>query len=303
MSRARGDSRNWTPGAVVDHFEVLGLLWSGCSGSNVYRARDTRLERDVVIKEEFFEGEERRRLFEREAKLLASLNHPNVAAIYSFEEIPGSSAAAASRHILVMEPVEGEVLSQRLKSGTIPMAEALSIARDIAAGLEAAHAKGIVHRDLKPGNVMLSADGRVKLLDFGLHCPTVTDAGTGTGVLGTAAYMSPEQVRGQRVDTRSDVWSFGVVLWELLTGKRLFSGQNTPNTLAAVLREPLDFRKLPLATPLFVRNLVERCLQRDADKRLADIGEARRGLAPAQTSTNVDPGEKELTVGADSPSV
>jgi serine/threonine-protein kinase len=256
----------------------------------VWRAKDTRLARDVAVKvlpEEFFEGGERRQRFEREAKLLASLNHPNIAAVYSFEEIPGSSP------LLVMELVEGEPLSKRMKSGAIPTGEALSIGRDIAAALEAAHAKGIVHRDLKPGNVMISTDRRVKLLDFGLaksfgesvatedlsESPTLSAAGTEAGViLGTAAYMSPEQARGQRVDTRADIWAFGVVLYEMLAGARLFRGESTTDTLAAVLREQVDFSRLPASTPREVRDLLERCLERDFQKRRADIGEARRVL-------------------------
>jgi TolB-like protein len=290
-----------SPGVRLGPYEILALLGVGGMGE-VWRAKDSRLGRNVAVKvlpEEFFEDEERRIRFEREARLLASLNHPGIAAIHSFEEIPGpssSSAPGATRHLLVMELVEGDALSKRMKAGKIPMVEALSIGRDIAAALEAAHAKGIVHRDLKPGNVMMSSDGRVKLLDFGLakafekepaspdfsHSPTVTTAGTEAGViLGTAAYMSPEQARGQHVDARSDVWAFGVVLWELLTGRRLFRGQSTPDTLAAVLREPVDFKHLPLSTPREVQVLLAQCLERDPDKRLAEIGEARRTLERA----------------------
>src|ERR1022692_1854845 len=280
-----------SPGARLGPYEILAPLGAGGMGE-VWRATDTRLGREVAVKvlpEEFFEGEQARQRFEREAKLLASLNHPNIAAVYSFEESGG-------RHLLVMELVEGESLSKRMKAGAILMGEALAIARDIAAALEAAHAKAIVHRDLKPGNVMISSEGRVKLLDFGLakaferklatpdfsHSPTVTAAGTEAGViLGTAAYMSPEQARGQRVDARTDIWAFGVVLYEMLTGRRLFQGQSTPDTLAAVLRESVDFKKLPLATPRDVRALLVRCLERDPEERLADIGEARRALERA----------------------
>ena len=195
-----------------------------------------------------------------------------------------------------MELVEGEPLSKKMKAGALPVGEALSIGRDIAAALEVAHAKGIVHRDLKPGNVMVSSDGRVKLLDFGLakafdkgassedlsHSPTMTDAGTRTGVvLGTAAYMSPEQARGQPVDARTDLWAFGVVLWELLTGRRLFRGQSTPDTLASVLRDPVDLKALPLSTPREVRELLGRCLERDPEKRLSEASEACHVLALA----------------------
>src|ERR1022692_47538 len=280
-----------SPGARLGPYEILAPLGAGGMGE-VWRATDTRLGREVAVKvlpEEFFEGEQARQRFEREAKLLASLNHPNIAAVYSFEESGG-------RHLLVMELVEGESLSKRMKAGAILMGEALAIARDIAAALEAAHAKAIVHRDLKPGNVMISSEGRVKLLDFGLakaferklatpdfsHSPTATAAGTEAGViLGTAAYMSPEKARGQRVDARTDIWAFGVVLYEMLTGRRLFQGQSTPDTLAAVLRESVDFKKLPLATPRDVRALLLRCLERDPEERLADIGEARRALERA----------------------
>jgi eukaryotic-like serine/threonine-protein kinase len=285
------------PGTRLGSYEVLGALGAGGMGE-VYRARDSRLGRTVALKvlpERFFEDEEKRARFEREARLLAAVNHPGIAAIYSFEEIRDSSVSPA-RHLLTMELVEGVPLSKRMKAGKIPMVEALSIGRDIAAALEAAHAKGIVHRDLKPGNVMISSDGRVKLLDFGLakafekepaspdfsHSSTVTAAGTEAGViLGTAAYMSPEQACGQRVDARTDVWAFGVVLWELLTGRRLFRGESTSDTLAAVLTEPVNFKALPLSTPRDVRDLLVRCLEREPEKRLMDVGETRRALERA----------------------
>ena len=286
-----------SPGVRLGPYEILSPLGAGGMGE-VWRAKDARVDRAVALKvlpEEFFESEERRQRFEREARMLASLNHPGIATLYSFEEVPGSSSSP-SRHLLAMELVDGQSLSRRLQAGAIPMGQALSIGRDIAAALEAAHAKGIVHRDLKPSNVMLSSEGRVKLLDFGLakvcqapevtpdpaHAPTLTAAGTGGGgVLGTAAYMSPEQARGQRVDSRTDVWAFGVVLWEMLTGQRLFRGQSTPDTFAAVLREPVDFKRLPLSTPGEVRDLLARCLERDPGRRLADAGDVRRVLEQA----------------------
>jgi TolB-like protein len=282
------------PGVRLGPYEILALLGAGGMGE-VWRAKDTRLGRDVAVKvlpEDLLGGRDRRARFEREARLLAALNHPGIAAVYSFEEVAGS-AVSSSRHLLTMELVEGEPLSRRMKARKLPMNEALSIGRDIAAALEAAHAKEIVHRDLKPANVMVSTEGRIKLLDFGLakafgddvgsaelsHSPTLTDPGTSRGViLGTAAYMSPEQARGQRVDARSDIWAFGVLLWELLTGHRLFRGQSTPDTLAAVLREPVDFKRLPLSTPEDVRDLLKRCLERDPEKRLAEVGDARRVL-------------------------
>ena len=286
------------PGTRLGPYEVSLSLGAGGMGE-VYRARDPRLAREVAIKvlpEEFFEGEERRQRFEREAKLLAALNHPNIAGVFSFEEVPGSSSSA-TRHLLVMELVDGEDLAQRLGRGAIPVDEAVAIARQIAVGLEAAHEKGIVHRDLKPANVKLTRDGVVKLLDFGLakafegndaaassspsltQSPTMSRHMTEAGViLGTAAYMSPEQARGKPVDKRSDVWSFGVVLYEMLTGRRLFEGDTVSDTLAAVLRQDVDLAALPAETPARVRRLLTRCLVREPKLRLRDIGDARLEL-------------------------
>ncbi|HUM01072.1 MAG TPA: serine/threonine-protein kinase, partial [Thermoanaerobaculia bacterium] len=221
-------------GTRVGPYEVVSLLGAGGMGE-VYRAKDTKLGREVAIKvlpEEFFEDKDRVARFEREAKSLAALNHPGIAAVHSFEEISG-------RHLLVMELVEGEDLGQRLVSGAFPLDESLAYAKQIAEALEAAHEKGIVHRDLKPANIKVTPDGRVKLLDFGLakifeadpavsspsatHSPTLTARATAAGmILGTAAYMSPEQARGKTVDKRADVWAFGCVLYEMLTGKRAF---------------------------------------------------------------------------------
>jgi serine/threonine protein kinase len=287
-------------GTRLGSFEILGLLGAGGMGE-VYRARDGRVDRLVALKvlpEELFEGEDRRQRFEREAKLLAALNHPSVAAIYSFEEIPGSPSSPA-RHVIAMELAEGEGLDRKISSGPLAIEESLSIARQIAEALEAAHEKGIVHRDLKPANVVVSDEGRVKLLDFGLAkafendsgsspeisaSPTLTARATAAGViLGTAAYMSPEQARGKPVDKRADVWAFGVVLFEMLTGKRLFQGETVSDTLAAVLRDPVDFGKLPPATPPSVKVLLERCLERDPKQRLQAIGESRiasKGRSP-----------------------
>jgi serine/threonine-protein kinase len=265
----------------------------------VFRARDTRLNRDVAIKvlpAAFAQDAERVARFKREAQILASLNHPNIAAIHGLEEGDGTLA-------LAMECVDGEDLAQRLVRGAIPVDEAIAIAKQIAEALEEAHEHGIVHRDLKPANVKLTADGKVKVLDFGLakalegdaatgspdlsHSPTMTNQGTVAGIiLGTAAYMSPEQARGKRVDKRSDIWAFGVVLFEMLAGQRLFHGETVSDTLAAVLTREPDWRALPRQTPRRVRRLLERCLERDAARRLRDIGEAR--ILIAQTEEPAD---------------
>ncbi len=278
------------PGTRIGPFEVLALLGAGGMGE-VYRARDPRLGRDVAVKvlpEGFFEGEERRQRFEREAKLLASLSHPNIAAIYSFEEIPSSSSS--TRHLLVMELVEGEGLDQKIASGPLPLEESLSYAEQIAEALEAAHERGIVHRDLKPANVAISTEGKVKLLDFGLakaferdpssaelsQSPTLTARGTAAGVvLGTAAYMSPEQARGRPLDRRSDIFSFGCLLYECLAGRRAFGGQTTSDMMAAVLTAEPDWSSLRANTSPRLAALLRRCLQKDPARRLRDIGDAR----------------------------
>ena len=292
------------PGSKLGVYEVLAPLGAGAMGE-VWRARDTRLSREVALKvlpESLSMDRDRLSRFEREAQVLASLNHPNIAAIYGVEETSGATA-------LVLELVEGPTLAQRISQGPLPPDEAVTIARQIAEALEFAHERGVVHRDLKPANVKLSPDGRVKVLDFGLAkamsvdtatrsdsaiSPTVTSLGTIAGVvLGTAAYMAPEQARGANVDRRADIWSFGAVLWEMLTGKRTFEGDTVSDTLASVLRAPIEWKDLPAATPRGVVRLLERCLERDAKKRLRDIGEARIALetlgsepdaAPASTA-------------------
>jgi serine/threonine-protein kinase len=258
----------------------------------VYRAHDMRLGRDVAIKllpAEVAGDAERLARFRREAHLLASLNHPHIAAVYGLEELDG-------KLLLVLELVEGEDLAERLKRGAIPVDEALDIAKQIAAALEEAHEKGIVHRDLKPANIKLTPEGKAKVLDFGLakayagdqaanasdesHSPTLTRAGSELGViLGTAAYMSPEQARGKPLDKRADIWAFGVVLFEMLTGKRLFHGETTSDTLAAVLKTDPDWRLLPADTPPRTREMLRRCLTRDPRERLRDIGDARIEVA------------------------
>ncbi|MEO6325551.1 MAG: protein kinase [Thermoanaerobaculia bacterium] len=285
------------PGSRLGPYEIVSPLGAGGMGE-VYRARDSKLNRDVAIKvlpAAFAEDRDRVARFRREAQLVASLNHPNIAAIYGLEESNGNVA-------LALELVDGEDLAQRLTRGPIAVDEALAIARQIADGLEAAHEKGIVHRDLKPANVKLTKDGVVKILDFGLakayegepgshdsgvsQSPTMSRNMTEAGmILGTAAYMSPEQARGRPVDKRADIWSFGVVLDEMLTGKRLFGGETVSDTLAAVLRQDVDLGGLPAETPASVRRLLARCLERDSRKRLRDIGEARLVLADPAAET------------------
>ena len=278
------------PGSRLGPYEIVAPLGAGGMGE-VYRARDPRLGRDVAIKalpETFARDPERLARFEREARLLASLSHPNIAGILGLEEVAGA------RH-LVLEFVEGETLAQRLARGPLPLDEALDVCRQVAAGVEAAHESGVVHRDLKPGNVMLTPSGGVKVLDFGLaksdtsasqgsapdlaSSPTMTHARTQAGIiLGTAAYMSPEQARGKPVDKRSDIWSFGCVLYECLAGRQLFEGETVSDLIAKILQTGPDWSALPAATPARVRALLQRCLARDPRARLRDIGEARIAL-------------------------
>jgi Tol biopolymer transport system component len=265
----------------VGHYELRGLLGKGGMGE-VYRALDTKLGREVALKilpEAFAHDANRMARFEREAQVLASLNHPNIAAIYGLEESDGTRA-------LVMELVEGPTLAERIGGRVMSLEEALPIAKQIAEALEYAHEKGIIHRDLKPANVKLTADGHVKLLDFGLAkaleapaqaagnpsiSPTLTVEGTRAGViLGTAAYMAPEQARGAIVDKRADIWSFGVVLYERLTGQQPFAGATVSDTLAAVLKTEPDITQ----SPAQAQRLLRRCLEKDPKRRLRDIGDA-----------------------------
>ena len=287
-------------GRRLGPYEILEPLGAGGMGE-VYRATDTKLGREVAIKvlpSEVTGNAERLARFRREATLLAALNHPHIAAIYGLEEADGNP-------FLVLELVEGENLAERLKRGPIPVEEALEIAEQIAEALEEAHNKGIVHRDLKPANVKLTPDGKVKVLDFGLakawageaaegpssstamsQSPTLAHTGTAAGViLGTAAYMSPEQARGKPVDKRGDVWAFGVVLWEMLTGRALFAGDTVTDIIAAVVKEEPDLDALPAATPRTVRWLLARCLRKDPRMRLPDIGEARLALQDVLAGT------------------
>ena len=266
----------------------------------VYRATDTRLKRQVAIKilpPSVAADHDRLARFQREAEVLASLNHPNIAGIYGLEESGGATA-------LVMELVEGEDLSAMIARGPIPVAEALPMAQQIAEALETAHELGIVHRDLKPANIKLRPDGTVKVLDFGLArtsdpsaanplvspsmatmlSPAMTQEGV---VLGTAGYMSPEQARGRSADKRSDIWAFGAVVWEMLTGRQLFGGETVTEVIAAVIKDAPDFNALPANTPPGLRRLLERCLERDPKLRLRDIGEARIALTRADEPRDV----------------
>jgi Tol biopolymer transport system component len=278
-----------TPGTRLGVYEVIASIGEGGMGE-VYRATDTTLGRQVAIKilPDGFEADpERMARFEREAKTLASLNHPNIAAIYGFEKSAGLRA-------LVMELVEGDDLSRRIARGAMPIDEALPIAMQIAEALEAAHEQGIVHRDLKPANIRVRADGTVKVLDFGLAkamqpagslspdlsmSPTVSNHATQAGIiLGTAAYMSPEQAAGSLVDKRSDVWAFGVVLFEMLTGRRVFTGETVSHVLASVLKSDPDWTTVPASVPPRVVTVLRRCLQKDRKHRIRDIGDVNLAL-------------------------
>jgi serine/threonine protein kinase len=258
----------------------------------VYLADDLSLDRRVALKfiPDMFAGDsERMARFEREAKLLASLNHPNIAAIYGLEQAEG-------KRFIVMEFAEGETLAQRLSKGALPVDEVLGICRQIAEGLDAAHEKGVVHRDLKPANVMITEGERVKILDFGLakaladetqsvdssQSPTLTEAMTRPGViLGTAAYMSPEQAKGKTADRRADIWAYGCILYECLTGKRAFEGETVTEMLAAILKEEPNWDALPAATPPNIRSILHRCLEKDPKRRLRDIGDVIFESEPA----------------------
>lgn len=274
----------------------------------VYRAEDTGLGRRVAIKvlpDQFSRDPERMARFEREAKVLASLNHPNIAAIYGLDESDG-------KRFIVMELVEGETLSERLSRGALSLPETLDVCRQIAEGLEGAHEKGIIHRGLKPANVKLTPEGQVKVLDFGLakalrdegssadlaNSPTITEQMTQPGViLGTAAYMSPEQARGKPVDKRADIWAFGCILYECLTGKRAFAGETITETLAAILKGEPDWSLLPAETPANIKTLLRRCLQKDLRQRLRDIGDARLEIeAPAAAPVETAPVLRRLSL-------
>ena len=272
-------------GRQMGSYKILSLLGAGGMGE-VYRARDMKLEREVAIKvlpAEFTQDPKRVARFQREAKLLASLNHPNIAAIHGLEESDGLE-------FLVLELVEGKTLAKRLVKGPMPVEEALEVCRQIAEGVEAAHEKGVIHRDLKPANVKVTPEGKVKILDFGLakvfegeipdtdisQSPTFTEEMTKSGmILGTAAYMSPEQAKGKPVDKRADIFAFGALLYELLTGKRTFEGETITETLGAIIHKEPDWGFLPESTPSIIQVLLRQCLQKDPSARLRDIGDFR----------------------------
>ena len=280
-------------GRTLSHYKVLEKIGQGGMGE-VYRAEDTNLSREVAIKvlpEQFTQDPQRLARFEREAKLLASLNHPNIAAIYGLEEADGV-------RFLALELVPGETLAERVAKGPVPVEEALGVCRQIAEGMEAAHEKGVIHRDLKPANVKVTPEGKVKILDFGLakafeeetsvtdisQSPTLTEEMTRAGViLGTAAYMSPEQAKGKPVDKRADIFAFGAVLYELLTGKRAFEGETITETMAAVLKSEPEWEALPGNTPSLIRFLLKQCLEKDVHERLQHVGDARIQIKNALT--------------------
>ena len=281
-------------GRLLGHYRIVGKLGSGGMGE-VYRAEDTRLLRDVAVKvlpAAVADDPQQMQRLEREARALAALNHPNVAAIYGLEETDGLRA-------LVLELVPGQNLSERLARRGLPLEEALSICRQIAAGLEAAHERGVIHRDIKPANVMITPDGLAKVLDFGLAKPLscgppadsqtlpVTDDLSKPGTIsGTVSYMSPEQARGIKCDEQTDIWAFGCVMYESLTGRRLFAAETMPDTLLQIVGNDADLSGLPSSTPPRIRRLIERCVRRDPKRRLQHIGDARLELEDVEEDTS-----------------
>jgi len=282
-------------GKTLSHYEILEPLGAGGMGE-VYRARDTKLDRDVAIKvlpDDLAADPDRMARFDREAKLLASLNHSNIGSIYGLDASDGV-------HFLVLELIEGETLEQRLRKGAIPVPEALDIARQIAEALEAAHDAGIIHRDVKPANVLLTPKGGVKVLDFGIAKSTLLDGATNAALteqatsltldgtlMGTPPYMAPEQIRGEEADKRADIWAFGCVVYETLTGRGAFVRETVADTLVAVLETEPDWGALPSATPGEVRSLLGRCLRKDPNRRLHDVADARIEVEEAPREASV----------------
>lgn len=294
------------PGSQIGPYEILAPIGAGGMGE-VYRSRDTKLKREVAIKvlpAEFSSDPERIRRFQREAEVLATLNHPHIAQIYGVEEAGGMLC-------LVLELVEGETLADRLKRGAMPAEDALEMARQIAEALEAAHERDIVHRDLKPANIKITPQGKVKVLDFGLakavgaegidqatsHSPTMM-SGTVQGViLGTAAYMSPEQARGRTVDKRTDIWAFGCVLYEMLTGQQAFAGEDVTDVIARIVRGEPKWSALPPNTPAKIRQLLKRCLTKDPGRRLRDIGDGKIEIEEAGKTESEQEQRKRAPIG------
>jgi eukaryotic-like serine/threonine-protein kinase len=277
------------PGSRIGVYEVTSQLGEGGMGV-VFRARDTKLLRDVALKvlpEHFSDDPDRLQRLNREAQVLASLNHPNIAQIYGLEQV-GSAGC------IVMELVEGETLGDRLKAGPLPVDETIAIAKQIAEGLAAAHERGIVHRDLKPANIKLTPNGMVKILDFGLAkaianreaesnasmMPTKMSGSIAGAIVGTAAYMSPEQARGKEVDARTDIWAFGCVLYEMLTARQAFDGETITDMLAKIVTGQPDFNLLPTNLPSSIRPLLETTLSKNISQRLQHIGDVRLFLDP-----------------------
>jgi eukaryotic-like serine/threonine-protein kinase len=289
-----------TTGSVLRTYEILSELGRGGMGE-VWRARDSRLGREVALKtlpSGFASDAERVARLEREARVLASVNHPNIASIYGLEESDGV-------RFLVMELVEGETLAERLKRGAIPVEEALKLAQQIAGAVEAAHEKGVVHRDLKPANIKITPEGKVKVLDFGLakalavdeqdlqNSPTISMAATARGIiLGTAAYMSPEQARGPLVDNRTDIWAFGCVVYEMLSGRQAFRGDTVSDILASVLARDPDFSAMQTRVNPRLEETIQRCLEKDPKRRWQAIGDVRMEIERVQVS-----GAVQLSVG------
>jgi serine/threonine protein kinase len=298
------------PGDLLLHYRLVERIGAGGMGV-VWKAADTKLGREVAVKilpPEVADDPGRLTRFKHEARSLASLNHPNIAQVHGLEQDPSGV------RFIALEWVPGEDLAERAARGPVPPPEAIEIGRQVATGLEAAHQRGIVHRDLKPANVRITPDGQVKLLDFGLAktveapsargnpsvSPTVTSAGTLAGtILGTAAYMSPEQARGRPVDQRTDIWAFGCLLLELLTGKPPFRGDTVPETWAAVLEREPDLDAVPAATPRAVVRVIRRCLRKDSGRRLRDIGDAALDLEEAgvEAPTAAEPSRRVVSAG------
>src|SRR6516225_8802490 len=291
-------------GARLGSLEITALLGRGGMGE-VYRARDTKVKRDVAVKilpDEFSRDADRVSRFQREAEVLASLNHPNIAGIYDVKE-------ASGLRYLVLELVEGETLADRIARGPIPVEEAMRIALQICEALEAAHERGIIHRDLKPSNVKVTPEGKIKVLDFGLakaiestpvigtqsNSPTLLSGGMAGMIVGTAAYMSPEQAKGRAVDRRTDIFAFGCVLYEMLTGKRTFDGDDVTDILGAVLRIEPDWSALPKNSPAALRNLLRLCLEKNVKNRRSDATDLRLDIEQVlQESVNPVPKPIEL---------